>query len=219
MTINVPFEDYDIRAILLDLGNVLIDVDFHRCARIWSARAGIPAATLVARFRIDDAYRAFECGTLSAPAYFAALRRQLGINLPDDDLREGWNAIIGEEKPGIRERLACLRRRYPLFVMTNTNPLHEAVWADTHRTLLALFEDVFVSSRMGCRKPDAHAYHRAAQTMGQPCSRILFFDDSEENIAGARKCGMPAIQVDSAETIVHWMDTIKRPSRIYNGHG
>ena len=194
-----------IRAILFDLGNVLIDIDFHRCARIWSEHSGIPAETLAARFGIDAAYRAFECGKIDGSAYFTALRRQLGLNLPDNIMRKGWNAIIRNEKPGIRYCLQRLIHHYPLYILTNTNPEHEIIWAQKHRALLSQFEKIFVSSRMGCRKPDVAVYLRVSQSIGLPCSQILFFDDAEENIEGARKAGMHAIRVDSANTIDHWI--------------
>jgi len=201
MNANDSLYPNDIDAILFDLGNVLIDIDFYRCARLWSDRSGVPAETLVARFRIDDAYRDFECGRIDAPDYYEDLRRQLGIDLPDDIMRAGWNTIILGEKPGIRDCLDRLRHRYPLYVLTNTNPEHEVVWADKHRELLFYFEAVFVSSRMGCRKPDAEIFRRAARSMGVPCSRILFFDDAEENVLGARQCGMQAIRADAAGAI------------------
>ncbi len=196
---------HNIRAILFDLGNVLIDIDFYRCARIWSEHSGIPADTLASRFRIDDAYRALECGKIEASTYYETLRRQLGITLPDDVMREGWNAIIRNEKPGIRSVLKQVAHRYPLYVLTNTNPDHEMIWAKKHRSLLSSFKKIFVSSRMGCRKPDVAAYLRVSQSIGVPCSRILFFDDTDENIEGARKAGMHAIRVDNANTIAHWI--------------
>ncbi|MCB2170756.1 MAG: HAD family phosphatase [Deltaproteobacteria bacterium] len=198
----------NIGAILFDLGNVLIDIDFYRCARIWSDHAGIPAETLAARFRIDDAYRALECGKIEASTYYDALRRQLGITLPDDIMREGWNAIIGDEKPGIRDCLRQLTNRYRLYVLTNTNPDHEIIWARKHRELLSHFKSIFISSRMGCRKPDAQVYLKVSQSIGVPCSRILFFDDAEENIEGARRAGMQAIQADHAHTISQWIPTL-----------
>jgi putative hydrolase of the HAD superfamily len=197
-----------IRALLFDLGNVLIDVDFYRCARIWSVQAGVPVADLAARFRIDSAYRAFECGALGASAYFQALRRQLRIDLPDPVMREGWQAIIRGEKPGIRRCLRRLQQRYPLYVMTNTNAEHERVWSETHRELMAVFKAVFVSSRMGCRKPETEAFRKVAQSIGQDPSRILFFDDSAENIQGARRSGMSAVLVDKGDTIRHWTDRL-----------
>ena len=190
-----------IRAILFDLGNVLIDVDFYRCARYWSERSGIPAETLAARFRIDRAYRDFECGRMTASDYYTALRRMLGIDLPDETMRAGWNGIIRGEKPGIRDCIEALSTRYPLYVLTNTNPEHEPVWRTAHRDLLSYFAEIFVSSRMGLRKPDTAIYRQAARSIGQPCERILFFDDVAENISGARKCGMPAVHVADDDTL------------------
>lgn len=197
---------HHIRAILFDLGDVLIDIDFYRCARIWSDHSSIPADTLASRFRMDAAYKAFECGAIDAAAYYAALRRQLGLNLSDDVMRAGWNAIICDEKPGIRDGLERLAQHYPLYVLTNTNPEHEIVWARTHRDLLSHFRAIFVSSRMGCRKPDITTYFTVARSIALPCSQILFLDDSEENIQGARQAGMHAIHVSSSNTIVHWID-------------
>jgi len=193
-----------IRAILFDLGNVLIDIDFYRCARIWSEHSGIPAESLASRFRIDAAYRAFECGKIEGSIYYASLRRQLGLKLPDKIMRKGWNAIIRDEKPGIRDSLKKIASRYPLYVLTNTNPEHEIIWTQKHRELLSRFRKIFVSSRMGCRKPDAAVYLRVSQSIGLPCSQVLFFDDAEENIEGARKAGMHAIRADGADTIAHW---------------
>ena len=192
---DVPIIPPGIRAILFDLGNVLIDIDFYRCARFWSDRSGVPAETLASRFRIDKTYRDFECGRIAASDYFVALRRMLGIDLPDEDMRQGWNAIIRGEKHGIRDCLVGLARRYPLYVLTNTNPEHEIVWRNAHQDLLSHFVGVFVSSRMGFRKPDVEVYHTTAQSIGLPCEQILFFDDIEENIIGARQCGMSAVHV------------------------
>ena len=206
-----PSTENDIRAVIFDLGNVLIDIDFLRCARIWSEHSGLPAQTLVSRFRIDTAYRAFECGELNAAEYYDALRRQLGINLPDAALRKGWNAVIRDEKPGIRTIVKRLARRFPLYILTNTNPEHEMIWASAHKELLSYFQKIFISSRMGCRKPDTVIYQTVARSIGWPCSRILFFDDAEENVESARQTGMQAIHVDSTGTIFRWVDSLAAP--------
>ena len=203
-----------VHALLFDLGNVLIDVDFARCARIWSAHAGVSAETLASRFQVDDAYRAYECGAMTTSDYFAALRRQLDIDLPDEVLAQGWQAIIQGEKIGLRSCLRRLKRRYSLYVLTNTNVEHEHVWSDRHRELLTIFDDVFVSSRMGCRKPDAEAFHKVARAIGEPLGKILFFDDAPENIDGARRCGMPGILVDTADTVRLWTE---RGTDVTNG--
>ena len=201
MKASAPSDERKIRAILFDLGNVLIDIDFYRCARIWSEQAGLTVETLASRFRVDSDYQDFECGRTDATGYFQTLRRQLGIDLPDEVMRKGWNAIIRNEKPGIGSCVQKLAGQYPLYVLTNTNPEHEIVWAKRHRGLLSFFEKIFVSSRMGCRKPDVATYRKVAHAIDLSCSQILFFDDAEENIEGARQAGMHAHLVDNAMAI------------------
>jgi putative hydrolase of the HAD superfamily len=43
-------------------------------------------------------------------------------------------------------------------------------------------------------KPDAAIYRHAAEGLGVRPEEILFVDDREENVAGARAVGMVAIQ-------------------------
>ena len=61
--------------------------------------------------RIDAAYRAFECGTIDASAYYASLRRQLGLNLSEDIIKRIRKAS-DREMEGIKiagETVAALR--------------------------------------------------------------------------------------------------------------
>ena len=46
-------------------------------------------------------------------------------------------------------------------------------------------------------KPDPDAYLAAAEALGLPAERIVFLDDAEENVEGARAVGMLGIQVDA----------------------
>ncbi len=184
-----------IRALVFDLGNVLIEIDFMRCVHYWSDCAKVPPERIVARFRIDRHYEAFERGRMTAPAYFENLRRQLDLELSDHQLTIGWNRIIGEEKPDVMASIQALKPHFPLYVMTNTNPVHAREWAARHRELLQHFDHLFVSSAMGCRKPEAEAYQQVVAASGLSADRILFLDDSPENVTGATAAGLKARQV------------------------
>lgn len=52
----------DVRALLFDLGGVVLEVDFGRAFRLWAQRAGCDASELRDRFAFDHAYGAYECG-------------------------------------------------------------------------------------------------------------------------------------------------------------
>ena len=68
--------------------------------------------------------------------------------------------------------------------------------------MLKHFTKVFVSSRIGLRKPDAEAFAHVAQEIGVAPERILFFDDSAANIAGARAVGFQTVLGRSNADIV-----------------
>lgn len=176
-----------IRAVVFDLGNVLIDIHFQKCLSIWSSHSGISEIEIAERFSMDPAYEMHERGEIDASTYFRHLRRCLRIDLTTAQFSEGWTAIIGGEKPGIRDAIKAASRIGPLFILTNTNALHESVWTAKHPDLLRRFNAVFVSSRMGCRKPEPAIYSTVIGRIGISPDAILFLDDSEENIVGARK--------------------------------
>jgi len=67
--------------------------------------------------------------------------------------------------------------------------------------VLSHFRDVFLSSAIGLRKPDAEAYDHVVKAIGVPASRILFFDDTAANIEGARARGLRAIHVTSTDDV------------------
>ena len=200
------------RAVVFDLGNVLIDIDFMRCARYWSRCARIPTDQIVARFRIDRHYEAFERGRLSPKEYFDALRRQLGFDLDDADITAGWNRIIMGEKPGIRSCILRLKAHLPLYVLTNTNAVHAAEWRSRHQSLLEHFRQVFVSSDMGCRKPDTAIYRLVVEEIGAPADQIVFMDDTPENVQGAAAVGMRAYLVRNPD------DIFNRTAGLIAGH-
>jgi len=191
-----------LQAIVFDLGNVLIEVDFMRCAHYWAQAAGTTSAAILQRFRIDRHYEAFEKGSLTARDYFQIVRRQLNLDLDEATLTAGWNAILGEELPGVRAVVNSLAARFPLFVLTNTNPVHEEVWAVRHHDLLRRFAAVFVSSTIRHRKPEAAVYEYVARQSGLPANGLLLLDDSAENVAGARACGWRALQVTRPAAIL-----------------
>ncbi len=196
------------QALVFDLGNVLIEIDFMRCVRYWSRRARVHSAQIITRFRMDRHYEAFERGHLSPEAYFGILRRQLGIQLDDAEMAAGWNRIILDEKPGIRACMLQLKRHVPLYILTNTNTVHAAEWGARHLSLLEHFDQVFVSSLMGCRKPDAAAYQFVLTHIGVPADEVLFLDDTLENVQGAAAAGMQAVHAQRPEDIHRLAQTL-----------
>ena len=74
--------------------------------------------------------------------------------------------------------------------------------------MLGHFREIFLSSTIGLRKPDAEAYDHVVQAIGVPAERIVFFDDLDENIDGARRRGLKAVLVRSPGDVARALDAL-----------
>ncbi len=188
-------------ALLFDLGQVVLDIDFSRAVACWAGHAGCTADDLVMRFVRGEAYQHHETGKIDDAAYFESLRASLGIKISDAQFLEGWNAIFAGEMPGIAPLLARAAERVPLYAFSNTNRPHVEHFSRAYADLLGNFRQIFLSSTIGLRKPDAEAYDHVVKAIGVPASRIVFFDDLAENIEGARARGLTAVHVTSPDIV------------------
>ncbi|NJO23020.1 MAG: HAD-IA family hydrolase [Sphingomonadales bacterium] len=188
-------------ALLFDLGRVVIDIDFDRAIARWAEQASCDAALLRQRFARGSAFKQHETGALSDSAYFASLRESLGVELTNAELLDGWNAIFVGEMRGISDLLGSIAPKIPIYALSNSNPAHEAYWSSRFASVVRHFKHVYVSSTIGLRKPDAEAYGYVIEAIGVPAERIAFFDDSIENIEGARRCRLQAFHVTSTGDI------------------
>lgn len=188
-------------ALLFDLGGVIINIDFGRAIAAWAKDAKVPAHALAERFTFDAAFDAHERGVVDSAQYFDMLRGSLGVALTDQQLLAGWNAIFVGPAPGIGDLLRRLARALPLYVFSNTNATHRAHWAFRYRELLTPFSAVYCSCDLGIRKPAPEAFLGISERIGVTPDRIAFFDDTPENVHGARAAGLIAFHVSTVEQI------------------
>ncbi len=183
--------------LLFDLGGVVIDIDFERAYSLWGAAASLSSNRIRSRFRFDIHYERHERGEVEASEYFESLRGSLGVELSDEQFLEGWNSIFVGQVAGIEQLLERAADELPIYAFTNSNVVHQREWSARFAPLLSCFSRVFVSSELGTRKPEAEAFRAVCEAIGVEPELVLFFDDSAENVAGAKAMGMQAVQVTS----------------------
>ena len=184
-------------ALLFDLGGVIFTLDWQRMFDRWSRDSGVPAAQIAAKFRFDAPYERHERGEIGERAYYASLRASLGIDITDAQFAQGWGAIFADEIPETVALLRSLRGEIPLYAFSNSNLAHAKVWRQRFASGLAVFDRIFVSCELGARKPEREAFEAIAHATGVALERLLFFDDTEANVDGARAAGLPAVLVKS----------------------
>lgn len=188
----------DIDTLLLDLGGVLIDVDYHASAHAFKSLGFTDFDTLYSKAKQDHLFDGFETGALSPAEFRARIRQLFRPEITDEQIDTCWNAMLGSIP---QERIALvsrLKQQYKVLLLSNTNAIHvPAFSAIVEREngiadLKALFHGAYYSCEIGLRKPDASAYHHVLAQHGADPHRTLFIDDSIQHVAGARAAGLEA---------------------------
>lgn len=190
-------------ALLVDLGGVLVALDWDRMFGSWARDSGKPAEEIRKRFRFEDTYERHERGEIEAADYYAFLRRDLGLDLSDEQIAAGWGAIFAGEIAETLELVRAASQRVPTYLFSNTNRAHQRVWTGLFPGALAPFRKIFASCELGLRKPERAAFERIAREIGVPVQRILFLDDTPENVEGARAAGLQAELVRSPQDVAN----------------
>lgn len=190
------------RALLFDLGNVLIDVDFRLALDVWERHSALPRAELERRFGVDEAYERHERGEIDAAAYCEHLAARLELRATLEEIEAGWNAIFPGEFVEVRRAIERARQRLPCHVFSNTNASHAVTWRQQFPELVAAIDAFHLSHEIGLRKPEPAAFARVCADIGLAPAEILFFDDLPANVEAARLAGLQALPVREPADVV-----------------
>lgn len=177
-------------AIAFDLGNVLVAADHFRFCRPFAALAGLTPEEVYARVFGSDLEPGFDTGRLSSEEFYQRLLDRFALALPYPRFCELWNDIFAPLED-MEQTVAKLAARYPLYLLSNTNPLHFQYIKENY-PLLRHFRRCILSYEVGSRKPEPGIYQALIRAMGRTPARCLFLDDKRPFVDAARTHGLVA---------------------------
>jgi putative hydrolase of the HAD superfamily len=201
-----------IRAALFDFGGVLLTSPFEAFAE-YEQRRGLPEGVIRRINATDPDTNAWaqlersEVTTEEFNALFAEEASVLGLDVPGFDLLE---MLAGDLRPEMVEAVRRCSEHLVTGLLTNN-----FVTADGHpgmTEVLALFDQVVESSRIGVRKPDLRFYEIACELLEIEPSEAVFLDDLGINLKPARALGMTTIKVtDPAQALADLQTVVDFP--------
>jgi len=172
-----------VKYLVFDLGNVIVDVDYPRFCR----QAGIDEQTFQ-NFYDSPFFRDLELGKKNRDEFYAELEDKTGF---PQNKRHYFDENIRYAFP-LRLRtwgmIHFLKKYYPVCLLSNTNII-DFEGIDRYIGLRKTFHKVYLSYEQGHSKPEQETYGHAAVYLGLNPEETLFFDDREDNIAGAVSAG------------------------------
>ena len=189
-----------IKAIIFDLGRVIVPFDFQRGYVRMEALCGIPASGIPGRIGATGLVQRFESGQIGPHDFVAQISAHLNLNASYEDFCEIWSAIFLPETLVPEELLRALRRNYRLVLLSNTNVIHFEMIRENY-PLLRHFDSFVLSYEVGAMKPSPVIYRKAIAEAQCQAHECFFTDDIAEYVEGAREQGIDAVQFQSAAQI------------------
>jgi putative hydrolase of the HAD superfamily len=193
-----------VEAVIWDFGGVLTTSPFEAFARFESER-GLPADIIRrtnANNHWENAWAKFERAEVDLEAFdqlFATESTALGAEVRGKDVLP---LLMGDLRPEMVEALRVVKSRFKTGCITNNLPAN-AIGSASGRSLyiaevMALFDHVIESAKIGLRKPDPRIYRMMVDALGVDPRHCVYLDDLGVNLKPARDMGMTTIKVANA---------------------
>jgi glucose-1-phosphatase len=182
-----------IKALLFDLGDVIVGLDFERAYRKLEGLSRYKSDEIpgvIQRARLADPY---ERGELSNREFHAEFCRALDLEIGYLEFEDLWADMFVPElllPDALFETLGQSRR---LVLLSNTNEIHFN-FIQRQYPVLRHFDDFVLSYRIGFMKPSTEIYQEAVRSAGCGPEECFFTDDKQENVDAARRAGIDAIR-------------------------
>jgi putative hydrolase of the HAD superfamily len=130
---------------------------------------------------------------------FAAESLALGAEVRG---RQVLPLLSGDLRPEMVEALTRVKAKFKTGCITNNLPAN-AIGSHSGRSLyvaevMALFDHIIESAKIGLRKPDPRIYRMMVEKLGVDPKRCVYLDDLGVNLKPARDMGMTTIKVLNA---------------------
>jgi len=183
------------RAILFDLGKVLVHFDFQLGYQALEGRCPYPAAEIRRRLAATGLIDRFETGLVEPHDFVSRIGEALNFNLTYDEFCNVWSCIFRHTLVP-EEMLEGLAARYRLVLLSNTNFIHFESIRRNYR-FLRHFHALTLSYQVKAMKPQPAIYHAALELAGCRPEECFYTDDIAEYVAAARSLGIDAVQFES----------------------
>jgi putative hydrolase of the HAD superfamily len=202
-----------LEAVIWDFGGVLTTSPFEAFAR-FEAERGLPTDIIRrtnASNHWENAWAKFERAEVDIETFdqlFAAESLALGAQVRGRDVLP---LLSGDLRPEMVEALRRVKATFKTGCITNNLPAN-AIGSAAGRSLyiaevMALFDHVIESAKIGLRKPDPRIYRMMVEALGVEPEACVYLDDLGVNLKPARDMGMTTIKVVSAPQAIAELET------------
>jgi putative hydrolase of the HAD superfamily len=189
-----------IKAILFDLGNVIVKVAPDVPAKEYSAYCAMTEQRFMEYITNSDNVKKYQEGKLTSSRFFSRTKRFFRMDIGFHEFYRIWNSMF-RPYPEMERIVRNIRKKYPdirLVLLSDTNEAHYE-FLKQECEVLDLLDDWIVSYEVGRQKPHPHMYRAALKAAGTIPKDTFYTDDRQGLIDSARVMGICAFRFTGHE--------------------
>ncbi len=197
-----------IKAIIFDLGRVLVDVDFKGLFNKFINPGNHPdfSFTLEEAMQLDW-FIEHASGKCSDKEFCQKVTSFFKMDIDFETFKVEWSSIFGPI-PEMKTFLENTMVNYPVGLLSDTDSIHWSYLLKTY-PFLKTFKKPVLSFEIKAMKPAEICYQKGAESVNTPIENCLFIDDRKVNVEGALKVGMQAVKFESHEKLCTFFEENK----------
>jgi putative hydrolase of the HAD superfamily len=190
-----------IKNIIFDLGGIFIDIDFKKTEKAFAALGVDNWSDFYSQHNASTLFEDLETGKVTPEEFYEGFRRETGVPMTDEQIRDAWCAMLGTFYVDRLTWLEEIGFRYKIYLYSNTNIIHYYAFQKIFRECTGRenFDDYFVKAHyshdLGARKPYPESFKKLLEVENLKAEETLFIDDTSSNIEGAKQAGLETIHL------------------------
>lgn len=190
-----------IKAIVFDLGNVLIPFDYSLAVNRLNEKEEALGETFLSFYKDNyDVHRSFERGDLSKENFISLMLNALLNKIDEETFCKIYSEIFTVNEYVV-SLLPKLKKNYKLVLLSNTNEIHKTYGWEQYG-FLQYFDKLILSHEVNAVKPEEKIYKAVETFTGLLPEEHIFIDDVLEYVNGAKNLGWDGIQFTGYENLI-----------------
>jgi FMN phosphatase YigB (HAD superfamily) len=185
-----------LRAIIFDIGRVLIRIDVSRAMEGLAAGGALSPSELWTAIEKDPRWPDWQEGRISARDWHHHLEKRFCGGLTFEQFTEVWNRVLDPTPIHEDVFFKNLSKRYRLALLSNTDPIHVQHMEGSY-SFFAFFPARIYSCAVGVSKPNPLIYREALRALKVQAQEAVYIDDIAAYVGAAQRLGMGGIQFQS----------------------
>jgi len=189
-------------AIVFDLGNVLIPVDYDILINKLNRLEECLGERFIEYYRSHySVHRDFERGKIPEDVFIDQMLKVIDNKIDAETFLKYYSDIftVNEEVVSL---LPKLKKNYKLFLLSNTDSIHQKYGWQKYE-FLKYFDKLILSHEVGAVKPEEKIYRAVEAASSLPSEEHFFIDDIREYVDAAKNIGWEAVQFTGYEALIN----------------